>query len=174
MYIYLYSSDCDTVGCTWWWCECSAMESFRGFVCHRGSWQKDQTVGSYKRYLHFCCMCAGILKLLWSQFSSNKIKIWNLFEFHSLYHIWVYNVYHLRLNFWSFFPRVYANSFMTGSVIQFCWKKSFIYLGKCECKGILTGSNAGIMALDFDLEVRFQPEIGIILLIDHNKILMWI
>lgn len=82
----------------------------------------------------------------------------------------VYNVpvYHLRLNFWSFFPRTYANNFMTGSVSRVYRKKSFIFfLGKCECKGILTGSNAGIMALDFDLEVRFQPEVGIILLIGH-------
>lgn len=47
---------------------------------------------------------------------------------------------------------------MTGSVSRVYRKKSFFfYLGKCECKGILTGSNAGIMALDFDLEVRFQP-----------------
>lgn len=30
----------------------------------------------------------------------------------------------------------------------------WIFTGKCESKGILTGSNAGIMALDFDLEVR--------------------
>lgn len=32
--------------------------------------------------------------------------------------------------------------------------KLFYFSGKCECKGTLTGSNAGIMALDFDLEVR--------------------
>lgn len=57
---------------------------------------------------------------------------------------------------------------MTGSVSRVYQKKSFFFfLGKCECKGILTGSNAGIMALDFDLEVRFQPEVGIILLIGH-------
>lgn len=31
----------------------------------------------------------------------------------------------------------------------------YFFLGKCECKGILIGSNVGIMVLDFDLEVRF-------------------
>lgn len=52
---------------------------------------------------------------------------------------------------------------MTGSVSQVYGRNLLFFLGKCECKGILTGSNAGIMALDFDLEVRFQPEVGIIL-----------
>lgn len=46
--ICMYSFDCYMVGCPWWRCKCSAMESFRVFVCHRRSWQKDQTVGSYK------------------------------------------------------------------------------------------------------------------------------
>ena len=33
--------------------------------------------------------------------------------------------------------------------------KMFIFftVGKCECKGVLTGSNQGIMALDFGIEV---------------------
>lgn len=39
----MYSFDCYTVGCPWWWCKCSAMESFRVFVCHRRSWQKDRS-----------------------------------------------------------------------------------------------------------------------------------
>lgn len=45
---------------------------------------------------------------------------------------------------------------MIGFVSRVYRKKLFIFfLGKCECKGILIGSNVGIMVLDFDLEVRF-------------------
>lgn len=69
----------------------------------------------------------------------------------------VYNVlvYYLRFNFWSFFLRIYVNNFMIGFVSRVYRKKLFFFLGKCECKGILIGSNVGIMVLDFDLEVRF-------------------
>lgn len=40
-------------------------------------------------------------------------------------------------------------------LIKFIERNSYFFLGKCECKGILIGSNVGIMVLDFDLEVRF-------------------
>lgn len=36
------------------------------------------------------------------------------------------------------------------------YKKIISSVGKCECRGMLTGSNQGIMAIDFGLEVSFR------------------
>lgn len=36
------------------------------------------------------------------------------------------------------------------------YKKILSSVGKCECRGMLTGSNQGIMAIDFGLEVSFR------------------